>query len=226
MGKQKGKETDKEIQIFYKDLDIKQALLDKDWEITNEFYYKGCYPIFRKLWNCFETDCESPIELMDHVYMLMLYRSKKTGKCQLENYKGESTLRSWIKSVALYYCFGVYDEQFITEKDAISIDGDRLEGGETSKKTKRIVSGEDLLMENAGAVEIDTTKMIKDDIMRLISLMPNKRYAEVIRLYKIENYSNEEVANALGINVNNMYNLHHRANTQFNIICRREGLYD
>ena len=214
----------KEPRIFYEDLAIAQALLKKDKKVTTEFYYKGCFSIFNCLFRRYETDCESPLELMNQIYLLILSPSKKTGKCQLENYKGESTLRSWIKSVAMYYCYGVYKEKVVSSEEKFEAGGDRFKRENTLIR-RETIEGESMEVDRFGSVELDTTNMVKEDIMNLISLMPNKRYAEVIRLFKLENYSNTEVANILGMSMANLYNLKLRAEKQFEIVCRKEERY-
>ena len=213
----------KDPRIYYEDCAIANALLNKDKKVTTEFYFKGCYPIFQCLFRRFDTDCESPLELMNQVYMMILYPSKKTGKCQLENYKGESTLRSWIKSVAMYYCYEVYKENTIPTDDDSEDGSDRFE--EKKTLSRREIKEEFNDVEKFGSVEMNTTNMVKDDIMSLIALMPNKRYAEVIRLFLIKGYSNTEVADTLGMSMANLYNLKLRAETQFELVCRKEERY-
>lgn len=217
MSKDKGK------RIFFEDLVIKQALLDRDRKVTTEFYYKGCFPIFQSLWKKYETDCESPFELMNQIYMLMLCPSKKTGKCQLENYRGESTLRSWIKTVALFYCYKVYGNRSVKKIDDV---GDRLDMEKQSLDDARVINTDNSVIERMSFAEMDMSNIVKGDLMRLISLMPNRRYAEVMRLYLIEHRTNEEVAYAFGVRMPNLYNLHGRAEEQFEAVCRREGLYE
>lgn len=225
MEKNERKQTCSEPRVFYEDLAIARALINRDKKVTLQFYFKGCYPIFQCLFRRFDTDCESPIELMNQVYMMILYPSKKTGRCQLENYKGESTLRKWINSVAIYYCYGVYNEKVIKLEENIEDGSDRFDEKKTLIKIKRVTNEEISDIEKFGSVEMNTTNMVKDDIISLIALMPNKRYAEVIRLFLIEGYSNAEVADTLGMSMANLYNLKLRAETQFELVCRKEERY-
>lgn len=218
------KTSDNIVRIFYEDIVIAQSLLSKDKKTTTEFYYKGCYPIFQSLWRRFKTNCESPLELMHEIYLLILTPSKRTGKCQLENFRGESTLRSWIKTVALYYCYKVYDEFILPGDDNKDDESSDRFGDENT--TKIIMVNDDSIdIDRVGAVEMDTTNLVIEDTIRLISLMPNKRYAEIMRLFLIEQLSNDEVASALGMSKANLYNKHILAIKQFEVIRRKEERY-
>ena len=55
----------------------------------------------------------------------------------------------------------------------------------------------------------------RDDIETILQLMPNKRYSMLIRLKYLEEYSNEETPNILGMNMNTFYNKHKCAKEQF-----------
>lgn len=53
------------------------------------------------------------------------------------------------------------------------------------------------------------------DVNAVLTKMPNQRYAEIIRLLLIEGYAAKDVADMLDMRVENVYNLKHRAITQF-----------
>ena len=55
--------------------------------------------------------------------------------------------------------------------------------------------------------------------------MPNKRYAELIRLKYLELKTNEETAIALGMTMDNYYNKHKLAKEQYERIFRKEVRY-
>lgn len=61
----------------------------------------------------------------------------------------------------------------------------------------------------------DLRIQIAIDVNAVLSRMPNQRYAEIIRLLLIEGYAAQDVADMLGMRVENVYNLKHRAITQF-----------
>lgn len=55
----------------------------------------------------------------------------------------------------------------------------------------------------------------KMDIERLLQLMPNKRYSQLIRLRYMKSFTHEETAKALGMTMANYYNKHKLAKEQF-----------
>ena len=52
--------------------------------------------------------------------------------------------------------------------------------------------------------------------------MPNKRYRNIIRLRYLEQKTNEETAEALGMTMDNYYNKHKLAKAQYEKVCRKE----
>src|SRR5574344_3074689 len=95
-------------QIFTEDLLIAKALIKRDELTTRNFFYKQCYPLFKSIYDNYYTDCDNCKEFIDEIYLLVLTPSKNTGKCQMENFRGESTLASWLKSSCLFYCYKKY----------------------------------------------------------------------------------------------------------------------
>lgn len=205
---------DKETRIYYEDLIIAKSLILQDKSVINDFYYKGCYPLFKALFDSYYTDCDNCYEFMNEIYLLILTPSKKTGKCQLENYRGESTLRSWIKTVALYYCYKRFDMKNRLPIDSYDNNFDKKDSV-TDSFFRKTASTEDINLSNLN----------KADMVTLVSLMPNKRYGELIRLRYIEQKTNEETAQIMGMTMANYYNKHKLAQEQFKIVCRKEESY-
>ena len=63
---------------------------------------------------------------------------------------------------------------------------------------------------------------VPSDVEALISLMPNKSYGNLIRLRYLEQKTNVETANELGMSMDNYYNAHLRAKAQYKEVCRKE----
>lgn len=200
--------------IYTEDLQIAKSLINRDEKVTRDYYYKECYPLFKSIYDNYYTDCHSCKEFMDEIYIVVLASSKITGKCQMENYRGESSLRSWLKSVCLFYCYEKYKLKkrmplyeplrSLSEKNGeYDDDNDRFDG-------------------KYGSIEIDFSGMNRADVEALLSMMPNTRYRNIIRLLYLEQKSHREVAQALGMSMDNYYNKRILAEKQYKQVCRKE----
>ena len=128
----------------------------------------------------------------------------------MENFRGESTLASWIKTACLYYCYKQYEAK------------------EKMPKYERLPSpdGKDDDDRNDsiyGSIEIDFSNLNHQDALTILKQMPNKRYSELIRLRYLELKTNEETAKALGMTMDNYYNKHKLAKEQYERIFRKEA---
>lgn len=132
----------------------------------------------------------------------------------MENFRGESTLASWIKTSCLYYCYAKYELRnrmplyetlpHSTEKDEEDdVFGDR-------KKDESLTN------------PIDFSGMIRSDIEALLNMMPNVRYRNIIRLLYLEQKTHKETADALGMTMDNYYNKRILAEKQYRQVCRKE----
>ena len=199
------------LKIFSKDLQIAKALINFDENVTRSFFYTECYPLFKSIYDNYYTDCESCKEFIDEIYIVVLVPNKKTGKCQMENFKGESSLKSWLKSVCLFYCYGKYElKQRMPRYEPVvheNCDND---------------DNDDRLEPIYGSIEIDFSNLNYQDAMIILKQMPNKRYSELIRLRHLEQKTNEETAEALGMTMKNYYNKHKLAKKQYLRIYNKE----
>lgn len=202
-----------EKKIFHEDLKIAKAILRRDAKITQKFFYKECYPLFKSFYDNYYTDCECCKEFIDEIYTVVLTPGPKTGKCQLENFRGESTLKSWIKVCCLFYCYDKYKRRIKTKDVPPSHGGDNDDGES---------SGGDRNDAIYGSEEIDLSGMNRADVEVLLSMMPNTRYRSIIRLRYLEQRTHEETAEALGMTMANYYNKRKRAVEQFLKVYRKE----
>ena len=198
--------------IYSQDLRIAQALINKDEQITRKYFYQQCYPLFKSIYDNYYTDCENCKEFIDEIYIVVLAPSKATGKCQMENFRGESTLTSWLKTACLYYCYKQFELK------------------EKMPKYERIrpnIKNEDDDSDRNdaiyGSIEIDFTNLNRQDALTILKQMSNKRYSELIRLRYLEQKTNEETAKALGMTMENYYNKHKLAKEQYEQIFRKEA---
>lgn len=183
----------------YTDRNIVYALLKRDPEITKEFLYKKCYPLFKAVFDNYHTDCASYVEFINEIYIHILTPDKESGICMLEKFRYESSLFTWLKTVCVFYCYKRFKKKTQMPTDRISefFDDEGVRIADVS---------ESITIEDA---------LSKYDVNTILSLMPNKRYSMLIRLKYLDEYSNEETAQMLGMNMNTFYNKHKLAKEQF-----------
>lgn len=199
-------------QIYNEDLQIANALIKRDELTTRKFFYNQCYPLFKSIFDNYYTDCVNCKEFIDEIYLLVLSPSKTTGRCQMENFRGESTLASWLKTSCLFYCYNKFEiKERMPRYEKITLNNEKEP--EDDDRNDSII----------GSLEIDFSKLNFNDVISLLKQMPNKRYSELIRLRYLEQNTNEETANLLGMTIDNYYNKHKLAKEQFKIIQKKEA---
>lgn len=200
--------------VFLQDLQIAKALLNRDEQVTRKYFYQQCYPLFKSIYDNYYTDCTCCKEFMDEIYIVVFAPSKTTGKCQIENFRGESTLASWLKTACLYYCYNKYElKQRMPVYDPLPHPTEKDEEDDVFSDRKK-----DESLSNP----IDFSGMNRSDVEVLLSMMPNIRYRNIIRLLYLEQKTHKETAEALGMTMDNYYNKRILAEKQFKQVCRKE----
>lgn len=198
--------------IFTQDLQIAKSLINKDEMVTRKYFYQQCYPLFKSIYDNYYTDCANCKEFIDEIYIVVLAPSKATGKCQMENFRGESTLTSWLKTACLFYCYKKFEAKERLPKHEQISHSYVNDKDDDSDRTDSIY----------GSIEIDFSNLNRQDALTIIKQMPNKRYCELIRLRYLELKTNEETAKELGMSMENYYNKHKLAKEQYERIYRKE----
>ena len=158
--------------IYHEDLQIAKALIKRDNLVTRKYFYQQCYPLFKSIYDNYYTDCTNCKEFIDEIYIVVLAPSKITGKCQMENFRGESTLASWIKTACLYYCYKQYETKEKMPKYERLPNSNAKDNDDDGDRDDAIY----------GSIEIDFTNLNRQDALIILNQMPNKRYSELIRL--------------------------------------------
>ena len=200
------------VKFYGEDLQIAKALIQRNESVTHKYFYKQCYPLFKSIYDNYYTDCINCKEFIDEIYIVVLAPSKTTGKCQMENFRGESTLASWIKTACLYYCYKQYEAKEKMPKYERLLNFNVKDNDDDGDRDYAIY----------GSIEIDFTNLNRQDALIILNQMPNKRYSELIRLRYLELKTNEETAKALGMTMENYYNKHKLAKEQYERIYRKE----
>lgn len=202
--------------IFSEDLQIAKSLIVRDEMVTRKYFYQQCYPLFKSIFDNYYTDCANVKEFIDEMYIIVLAPSKLTGKCQMENFRGESTLTSWLKTACLFYCYKQFEiKGKMPKKERLPLSNadDDDDAGDRADSIY-------------GSLEIDFSNINRQDAQVIIKQMPNKRYGELIRLRYLELMTNEETAKALGMSMENYYNKHKHAKAQYERIFRKEEQHE
>ena len=198
--------------IYAEDLRVAKALIKRDEMVTRSYFYRQCYPLFKSIYDHYYTDCDCCKEFIDEIYVLLLAPSPNTGKCKLESYRGESSLTTWLKTVCLYYCYEQYSEKSRMEvqEPIVQPDNDNYDERQDARY---------------GFEEPDFSNINRDDVLAVLRMMPNQRYSALIRLRYLEEYSNEETAEALGMSMDNYDNKHKLAKAQYELVYKKEVLH-
>lgn len=186
------------------DREIVAALLRRDRAITEAYFYRKCFPLFKSCFDNYYTDCESCIEFINEIYLYLMIPSKQTGRSYMQSFAFRCTLTNWLKIVAQTYCHQLFRKKGEIFENS-SDDGDRFN------------SLADSLPENGFNFD-------RSDIEQVLQMMPNVRYREIIRIKYLEGCSNEETSQRLNMSLDNFYNKHLLAKKQFLVALKKEGL--
>lgn len=180
-----GKNATRKQRQTMTDQQIIEALIARSEIVTRQFFFESCRPLFQSIIrNVFSYEVDYD-ELVNELYIHLM----ENDAYRLRQFEGRSSLFQWLKVTAIRY--------FIAKRDNMIDTG-----------------AEDPLFDSAVQKEgIDTEKAMtaKMDIERLLSLMPNKRYAYVIKRLIQQEAEPKDVAEELGTNVDNLYNIKKRA---------------
>lgn len=189
----------------YTDNEIVNAILNRNAPVTVEFLYRKCYPLFKALYDNYETDCGEVKEFIHEIYVFLLTPGKESKICPLMTYRSEGSLYSWLKLVGRTYCYAKF-----RKKEKIQVE---------------LIDISDIFVTSQPSVDFDMSVINKMDIEKLLLLMPNKRYRRLIELKYIKSFSHEETAQVLGLTMANYYNKHKLAKEQFIKIKNLENEY-
>lgn len=186
------------------DNEIVSAIINRDAKITRLYFYEKCYPLFKSCYDKYYTDCETCLEFINQIYLLVMTPRKSTGVSPLQTFSFRCTLTMWLKIIAENYCKQLFKVK-IDFSDSVELSSDRF------AKTR-------------DSLEIDFRTIYASDVKKVLEMMPNERYRHLIELRYVEEKTNEETAVVLEMTMDNYYNKHKLAKAQFCNILRKEGL--
>lgn len=166
-----------------------QQLIDKltahDKQVTQQFFYKDCRPLFTSIiCNIFHNKIEYD-ELVNELYLHLMEDDAR----RLRQFEGRSSIYQWLKVTAIRFFLEKREEMI--EKDS---EEHLLEQAATTK-----------------TIETEPHQIAQIDIASLLVRIPNKRYAYVIKRLVLEDATPAIVAQELDVTVDNLYNIKKRA---------------
>lgn len=198
------KQEDRQYIESLTDKEIVEAILNRDATITRLYFYEKCYPLFKACYDKYYTDCETCLEFINQIYLLIMTPRKTTGEAPLQSFGFRCTLTMWLKILAENYCKQLFK---------VKIDFSDSE-----------IATSDRFIPTEGSLELDFSTIYSSDVKRVLEMMPNARYSRLIELRYVEEKTNEETAMALEMTMDNYYNKHKLAKAQFCNILKKEGL--
>lgn len=188
-------------QINHIDAEIIVGLKSSDPAIrdfyVNRLFYKELKPLLCTIQYSLFKGTVDYNELVNDLYIHI----SRENWAALDSYRGDNQARlsSWISRVAWHYFMNSY------------------------RRLSRVLSDEDGVLESMKPYAVISDDDIRMDIEKVLKLMPNRRYAEVLKLNLYYGYPAEDIAVLMNTTVSNVYNIKHRAVMQFISIYGRRN---
>lgn len=167
------------------DREIIQGLIERNNQITREFFFEECRPLFCRIIRLvfsYEVDYD---EFVNELYVYLM----ENDASKLRNFEYRSTVYQWLKVLAIRYFVRKRGRMIDVNSQNSPYDGSEL-------------------------TTDDEKDMVKGDLERLFKQMPTPRYAYVIRMLLIEDREPERLAKEMNITTANLYNIKRRAMVQ------------
>ncbi len=166
------------------DLEIKEALIRGDEEVTREFFFEKCKGLFISVIHHvfkYEVDYD---EFVNELYIYIMEDDAR----RLRQFEGRSSIYQWLKIVAINYFYSHH--------------GHVIDNNSSTPPINRR-QGEACSTERNNDARIDTEALLEK--------LPNQRYVTAIRRLIIDDAEPQVVAREMGVSVDNLYNIKRRA---------------
>ena len=188
-------------QVNHIDAEIIVGLKSSDSAIrdfyVNRLFYKELKPLLYTIQYSLFKGTVDYDELVNDLYIHL----SRNNWSALDSYRGDNQARlsAWISRVAWHYFMNSY------------------------RRLSRVLPDEDGVLESMKPYAVVSDDDIRMDIEEVLKLMPNRRYAEVLKLNLYYGYPAEDIAVLMNTTVSNVYNIKHRAVMQFISIYGRRN---
>ena len=168
------------------DREIIQGLIARDNQVTKEFFFGKCRPLFFSVMKLvFDYEVEYD-EFVNELYVYLM----EDDASKLRNFQYRSSIYQWLKILSIRF--------FIKKRKRMIDDNSQEPPYDVSIQVP--VSESDVSAEG--------------DIERLFEYMPTKRYVHVIKKNVLEEMEPEQLAQEMNITTANLYNIKRRAMAQ------------
>lgn len=165
------------------DKEIIEALITRDEQVTWQFFYVDCRPLFVSIIrNVFSYEIDYD-EFVNELYVYLM----EDDAYRLRQFEGRSSVYQWLKVVALRY--------FVQKRDRM-ID---------------TAPNNPLIGEETASVNTESMLAAKIDMRHLLDCLPSRRQAYAIEQLVMADREPAKVAGELGVTVENLYNIKKRA---------------
>lgn len=165
------------------DKEIIEALITHDEQVTWQFFYVDCRPLFTSIIrNVFPYEVDYD-EFVNELYVYLM----EDDAYRLRQFEGRSSVYQWLKVVALRY--------FVQKRDRM-ID---------------TAPNNPLMGEETASVNTESMLAAKIDMRHLLDCLPNRRQVYAIEQLVMADREPAKVAEELGVTVENLYNIKKRA---------------
>lgn len=168
---------------------------------TSEFFYGKACPAFICLFNRFYTDSIDVLDFIHEVYADIMHVQKRVKHRKIDTFCYTSSFKNWVAFVALRYCQQKYQHRVNTQCV-------------------------DFQQDDASSAEVpilcESSLLDRQDIDRLIAMMPNKRYQNIIRLLYVEGLSLEKTADILAMSIANLRTKRRLAQVQYLAVYNKD----
>lgn len=162
--------------------EIINGLIVKDNQITADFFFVKCRPLFYSIIRhifSYEVDYD---EFVNELYQYLM----ENDAAKLRGFQYRCSLMQWLKVLAIHY--------FVKKRNMMIKD--------STQESLYITN----IKENTESVS-----SARSDLERVFNLMQNKRYVYVIKKLVLEDVKPEQLAQELGVTTANLYNIKRRA---------------
>ena len=185
------------------DRQIVDALVKHYPAVTQWFFFKKSYPLFKAMYESFASQfarhgvlIEDVRELIQNIYLHVITPGA-SNVCALEGFSFRSTLLSWLKIVTKNFCTQAIKNKFEYESlEITNDDGDRISPHEPS-------------------LEIDGYSLALSDVVKIMNMVKVPRNRKILYVHYIEQMSSAQAAGELEMTVAAYENALSRAKKEF-----------